>query len=250
MTGDRYSRQAAAGFDQGKLSNAEVVIVGCGALGNGVASILAIEGVGHLYLVDSDKIELHNVTRQFMFTEGDVGEYKADVLARRLKERNSGIKIKVHREWISDEKMTLDAFVSMYLTKEAVLVGCVDNNPARAYLNQFAVAHHYSLVSGGTQGMHGWYSAYVPHQTRCLDCTKGIYELAARRRERAPCNEQPNPAVAETSLLVSTGMANLVRKIVAPIDEDDDIPNGITQIDLYQNAIAHTKVPRKAKCKC
>ncbi len=250
MVLDRYSRQNAAGLNLDKLTGAEVAIIGCGATGNGVATILAIEGVGTLHLIDPDKIELHNVTRQCMFTEDDVGKNKAQTLANKLRERNSDIDIKAHEEWLSQEKMPLDVFTRMYLGNKPVFVGCVDNNPARAYLNEFAVKNKYALVSGGTQGLHGWYSAYVPKQTCCLDCTKGIYELAERRKQRAPCGNQANPAVAETSLLVAAGMANLVRKIVAPIDVDDEIPNGIVEIDLHQNAFVHTKTPKKAKCRC
>jgi len=247
---DRFSRQAAAGLDTTLLSEAEVVIIGCGALGNGVATILAIEGIGKLHLIDPDIVELHNVARQLMFTEKDVKAHKVDALARELGKRNSEIKISVYKEQIGDGQMPIDLFARLYLSHDAILVGCVDNNPTRAYANRFAVEHKYPLVSGGTQGMQGWYSAYVPGKTNCLDCVKDIYSLAQRRPQRAPCAANPNPAVAETSLLIAAGMANLVRKIVAPIDEDDAVPKGIVSVDLHMNAINFADVPKKEGCKC
>ena len=45
-------------------------------------------------------------------------------------------------------------------------------------------------------------------------------------------------------------MANLVRKIVAPIDEDDAVPKGIVSVDLHMNAINFADVPKKEGCKC
>jgi hypothetical protein len=94
---DRFSRHALfyelSGADaarvQRRLSQARVVLLGCGGIGSLVAVTLATAGVGELTLVDGDHVELSNLTRQFLFTEADIGLPKAEVLARELRRRNS-----------------------------------------------------------------------------------------------------------------------------------------------------------------
>ncbi len=66
-----------------KLSSARVAIAGAGGLGSNIAVWLARLGVGHLLLIDFDRVELSNLNRQYYFLE-DVGEYKALALQKKL----------------------------------------------------------------------------------------------------------------------------------------------------------------------
>jgi len=70
--------------NQQKLSKKSVLIVGCGGLGNIIASTISCIGLKEIYLVDFDKIEEHNLHRQFNFTKEDVGESKRIMLSRRV----------------------------------------------------------------------------------------------------------------------------------------------------------------------
>ena len=69
------------------------MIAGVGGLGNFVAAELALAGVGEIVLVDPDVVEIHNLNRQFLFTEKDVGKSKAEVAAERLSEMNPEVRI-------------------------------------------------------------------------------------------------------------------------------------------------------------
>ena len=72
---NRYQRQelfAPLGKEgQERLSNSKAVIIGCGALGCQTANLLARAGVGTLRLIDRDIVELGNLHRQTIFSEGD-----------------------------------------------------------------------------------------------------------------------------------------------------------------------------------
>src|SRR5258706_13987980 len=74
----RYSRQEL--FDgigaegQKRLSQARVAVVGCGATGAAVASLLARSGVGTLRILDRDYVEPSNLQRQSLFDENDARE--------------------------------------------------------------------------------------------------------------------------------------------------------------------------------
>ena len=70
--------------NQEKLSKKNILIVGAGGLGNIIASTLSCIGLKKIYIVDFDKIEIHNIHRQFQFSKSDVGEFKAEILAKKL----------------------------------------------------------------------------------------------------------------------------------------------------------------------
>ena len=61
---------------QKKIFNSKVLIIGAGGLGCPLILYLAYSGIGHLGIVDHDKIESSNLSRQILFTEKDIGKYK------------------------------------------------------------------------------------------------------------------------------------------------------------------------------
>src|SRR5437762_11807250 len=99
---DRYSRQvlfAGIGVEgQGRLSQSRVVVVGCGATGSAVASLLARSGVGTLRILDRDYVEPSNLQRQSLFDEADARESlpKAIAAARQIARFNSQIVVEPH----------------------------------------------------------------------------------------------------------------------------------------------------------
>ncbi len=92
-TAERYDRQLAYFSDarpgeaaelQRRLTRARVAIVGVGGLGTWTAAALACSGVGHLTLVDDDRVELSNLNRQFLYRTSDVGRLKVEAAADAL----------------------------------------------------------------------------------------------------------------------------------------------------------------------
>ena len=75
---ERYSRQVLfAGIGehgQQRLGRAHATIVGCGATGSALASLLARAGVGTLRIIDRDFVEPSNLQRQTLFDEADAAE--------------------------------------------------------------------------------------------------------------------------------------------------------------------------------
>ena len=88
----RYERQARL-VDQRRLERAKAAVMGMGGLGNFVAMELALAGVGHIYVVDRDRVEETNLNRQFLFRDEDIGRPKAEVAAERLREINPKVRI-------------------------------------------------------------------------------------------------------------------------------------------------------------
>lgn len=68
---------------QNKISTARVAVCGLGGLGSNIAIALARAGVGHLHLIDFDRVDLTNLNRQ-QYAVGQLGQYKTDALRETL----------------------------------------------------------------------------------------------------------------------------------------------------------------------
>ena len=78
-----------------KLKESSVGIAGLGGLGSNAAISLARAGIGKLVLVDFDKVEEKNLTRQYYFLE-QIGKTKVDSLKENIKKINPQLKIVTH----------------------------------------------------------------------------------------------------------------------------------------------------------
>lgn len=86
------------------LRQTHVAVVGLGGLGSNVAMWLARLGVGHLQLIDFDKVELSNLNRQYYFL-GDVGEFKAVALLPKLKQVNPYGDYRISTERLTEDNL-------------------------------------------------------------------------------------------------------------------------------------------------
>lgn len=76
---------------QDKLKKSKVALIGMGGIGCWTSYALAGAGVGTIIGIDNDIIESSNLTRQILYTESDLGKYKVDIAAQKIKQYNSFI---------------------------------------------------------------------------------------------------------------------------------------------------------------
>ena len=90
MTTDYFYRQLQmwSAKEQEALAQKRIAIIGCGGLGCSVGIALSGLGLGEIFVVDFDQVELHNIHRQIAFCVDDEGKYKAQVLADLINERS------------------------------------------------------------------------------------------------------------------------------------------------------------------
>ena len=78
---------------QRRLREARIAVLGVGGLGGSAAWWLACCGVGEMWLIDGDRVEVSNLNRQILYTEADVGLLKVEAAARRLRAFNSSMRV-------------------------------------------------------------------------------------------------------------------------------------------------------------
>ena len=78
-----------------KLKQSSVGIAGAGGLGSNAAISLARAGIGHLVIVDFDKIEEKNLNRQHYF-KNQIGKKKIEALKENIQRIHPNIKVEIH----------------------------------------------------------------------------------------------------------------------------------------------------------
>ncbi len=162
---ERYRRQLLIdGWDQDKLKNARVLVVGLGGLGGVSSAYLAAAGVGYIRLCDSDKIELSNLNRQILYSTDDIAKSKLAVAQKKLSELNPDIKI----EALSD-KLT-EANATEIVSGCHIIIDGLDNHRDRLILNRASFALKIPYIYAAINEWQGQLGFLNPPVTPCLAC--------------------------------------------------------------------------------
>ncbi len=149
----RYVRQTmlpeigAAG--QEKLLAARVLVIGAGGLGAPLITYLASGGIGHLGIIDDDRVELSNLPRQTLYETGDIGRLKVEAAADRVAELNPGCEFTTYPLQLAAENA--EELIASY---DVVADGC-DNFATRFIVNETCVKLKKPLVSAAISGFEG-----------------------------------------------------------------------------------------------
>ena len=96
-----------------RLADTRVIIFGVGGVGSWCAESLVRTGVGHLTIVDCDRVSVSNINRQLMATVETVGEVKVDALKKHLLTINPSAEITARAEVFTAEtaaRFDLDSY--------------------------------------------------------------------------------------------------------------------------------------------
>ena len=178
---DRYSRQilfpGIGREGQSRLEQSRVAIVGCGATGACVSSLLARAGVGRLRIIDRDYVEFSNLQRQVLFDEADAAESlpKAVAAARKISAFNSEIRVEPQVADLTAEN------IHSLLDQSDLILDATDNFETRYLLNDFAVKHGRAWIYAAAVGSYAATMNILPAETACLACIfpappKGVVE--------------------------------------------------------------------------
>ena len=163
---DRYGRlRLIPWWDQDRLKNATIMVVGAGAIGNELVKNLTLLGIGKILIFDMDSIENTNLTRSILFRSKDVGRYKAEVAAERAHEINPDVHTKAFVSNIID-----DVGLGIFRRMDVVLGG-LDNREARLAINQACYHVNKPWIDGAIEALNGFARVFVPGRGACYECT-------------------------------------------------------------------------------
>jgi len=167
---ERYSRQilfrGIGAEGQRRLAEGRVAIVGCGATGSALASLLARAGVGTLRIIDRDYVESSNLQRQSLFDEKDAAESvpKAIAAARKIAAFNSEIVVEPRVEDV------IPGNINVLLEGMDVILDGTDNFETRYLLNDYALKNSLPWIYAAAVGSYGVTLNVLPGKTACLAC--------------------------------------------------------------------------------
>jgi molybdopterin/thiamine biosynthesis adenylyltransferase len=172
MNDEKLFARIAPLFDVGLLSDARVLIAGCGSGGGQVALQLAMAGIRKFALFDSDMLEAENVIRH-VCGRRYLGQAKVDAVADVLLDRNPALEIERHPV----DLMTYTDLVDQ-IRRSSVVVLATDNDPTRYRLNEVCVQTKTPFVIGKvfTRGIGGEVFAYRPGEGGCIACLESVLE--------------------------------------------------------------------------
>jgi molybdopterin-synthase adenylyltransferase len=167
---ERYSRQilfrGIGAEGQRRLAAGRVAVVGCGATGSALASLLARAGVGTLRIIDRDYVEASNLQRQSLFEEKDAAESlpKAIAAARKIAAFNSEIVVEARVDDL------VPGNIHVLLEGMDVILDGTDNFETRYLVNDYAVKNSLPWIYAAAVGSYGVTLNVLPGKTACLAC--------------------------------------------------------------------------------
>lgn len=123
----------------------KVLLVGCGSLGSPVAEMLARAGIGHLDLVDAERMETPNVSRHVLGLSS-IGENKAIAMAERLRQLVPACEVRGFEarvgDWIAHRPLDV---------QYDVVLDCTGESSVRTLLSTVKAS-----MFGQSRVLHAW----------------------------------------------------------------------------------------------
>lgn len=173
----RYDSQIAVfGKDmQSRLLDLKYFIVGAGAIGCEMLKNWALMGVGcgsngRVFVTDMDRIEKSNLSRQFLFRNTDINEFKSTTAANAVKVMNPNINITSYQEKVAAD--TEGLFGDDFYDKLSGVCTALDNVEARLYVDQRCLFYRLPMLESGTLGTKGNTQIVIPHLTENYGATR------------------------------------------------------------------------------
>jgi len=155
---DRYARQERlpeiGAHGQARLAGGSVLVVGAGGLGCAVLAYLAAAGVGHLTVIDPDRVEESNLHRQPLYRMSDLGRPKAEAARLALLALNPGIAVEALGERLTP------ANAAARVAAAAVIVDAADSFAITYVLSDACRKLRKPLVSASVLGFAGYAGAF------------------------------------------------------------------------------------------
>ena len=162
----RYNRQTIlpeiGDEGQEKLKKARVLVIGAGGLGCPVLQYISTAGVGFIGIMDFDTIEIHNLHRQILYTENEIGQEKAIVAKNVVSKLNPLITVEANREKLTPKN------AATIIQQYDIVVDGSDNFTTRYLVNDTCIQFQKSLVYGSILKFEGQVAVFNHNGSKSL----------------------------------------------------------------------------------
>jgi adenylyltransferase/sulfurtransferase len=245
---EKYSRQilfAPLGLEgQERLLASNAVVVGCGALGTAVASLLVRAGLGRLRIIDRDFVEPSNLQRQTLFEEADARDAlpKAVAAERRLLLANSSVRV----EGIVADLTPRNA--EEMLAGFPLILDGTDNFETRFLVNDAAVKLGVPWIYAAAVASYGLTMTVQPGGSACLACL--VETGGARGTPGAPGIEETCDTAgvlnAIVGVIASIQAAEAIKLLAGRFDA---LHGRLITCDVWSGRFQSIAVARNPQCR-
>lgn len=203
----RYNRQTIlpeiGDEGQEKLKKAKVLVIGAGGLGCPVLQYIATAGVGYIGIMDFDTIEIHNLHRQILYTENEIGKKKAIVAKEVISQLNPLITVEAINMKLTPEN------ASVTLQQYDVIVDGSDNFATRYLVNDTCVQLQKPLIYGSILKFEGQVAIFNHNGSKNL---RDLFPEMPDPKEVPNCNL--NGVLGTLPGIIGTMMAHETLKLI------------------------------------
>ena len=135
-----------------RIKKASVMVFGVGGVGSYCIEALARTGVGKLILVDNDKVSVTNINRQSIAFHSTVGEYKTQVMKRKILDICPDTEVETHEVFVLPDNVD-----SILDCRPDYIVDAIDTVTAKLALAKKAMEYNIPIISSMGTGnkLHG-----------------------------------------------------------------------------------------------
>ncbi|WP_302954318.1 tRNA threonylcarbamoyladenosine dehydratase [Faecalitalea cylindroides] len=153
------------------LKNKTVLVIGIGGVGSFCVEALARTGIGHLILVDKDKVESSNINRQLLATTETIDQVKVIVMKKRIQTLNPECKVDTYDcfyDCSMDEKI--------FSQKIDFVIDCIDSIKSKQDLAMACIQRDIPFLSS-----MGTARRLDPSKLEIMELEKTSYDPIAKR---------------------------------------------------------------------
>jgi molybdopterin/thiamine biosynthesis adenylyltransferase len=165
---ERYSRHIilpeVGGVGQRKMLDARVLMIGAGGLGSPAAYYLAAAGIGHLGIVDFDKVDLSNLQRQIIHSMERIGMLKTESAKKTIAALNPDVNVTTYNERINSQNIK-----ELFEGYDYIVDGS-DNFATRFLINDACVLMNKVNIHGSIFRFEGQATVFDPKNGPCYRC--------------------------------------------------------------------------------
>ncbi|OXA80014.1 adenylyltransferase and sulfurtransferase [Flavobacterium aquidurense] len=203
----RYNRQTIlpeiGDEGQEKLKKARVLVIGAGGLGCPILQYIATAGVGLIGIMDFDTIEIHNLHRQILYTENEIGQEKVIVAKEVVSKLNPLIEVEAINAKLTREN------AATIIQQYDVIVDGSDNFATRYLVNDTCVQFQKPLIYGSILKFEGQVAIFNHNGSKNL---RDLFPEMPDPKEVPNCNL--NGVLGTLPGIIGTMMAHETLKLI------------------------------------